>query len=161
MAFQSQNVLIISARLLSIVLTLALLLGLLPGMSLTALAADVDPFARLVNTTVTVRFNNHDWNIIKDDSWGYDAGTLTLLAADTSFGTCAFDVTRQSNNYSTSTVKGVLERDDRIRRSFCRRRDGDCRYGIWQAVSLIVNDIEVLTLAAKAGTHHFRLSKSK
>ena len=96
-------------RLLGVLLTLALLLGLLPGMGLTALAADENPFAKLVNTTARVKFNNHDWHIIEDKSWGMNAGTVTLLAADTSFGTCAFNADIRNNDYGRSTVKAKLD----------------------------------------------------
>ena len=96
-------------RLTGILLTLALLLGLLPGMGLTALAADNNPFARLVNTTARVTFNNHAWHIIENESRGVNAGTVTLLAADTSFGTRAFDEKYESSDYGSSTIKGMLD----------------------------------------------------
>ena len=94
---------------LSWLLSLALALSLVPGMSLTALAWDGNPYASLVNTTTTVTFNGKPWYIIADNSTAADAGTVTLLAADTSFDLSAFS-SNWSNNYSNSTVKGYLEK---------------------------------------------------
>ena len=95
-------------KLLSFLLTLVLVLGLMPGMSLTAYAA-TETYTKLMNDKTVVKFNNHDWYIIADDSTD-TGGTVTLLAADTSFGTSAFDSTSPySNAYSSSTVKDVLD----------------------------------------------------
>ena len=69
-------------RFLGILLGMVLLLGLLPGMSLSALAYDGDPYADMVNTTTTVRFNDIDWYIIKDESTSAAKGTVTLFAKD-------------------------------------------------------------------------------
>ena len=93
-------------KLLSFLLTLAMVVGLLPGMSLTAYAA-TETYTNLMNNKTVVKFNNHDWYIIADDSTA-TGGTVTLLAADTSFGTSAFS-NNNSNVYSSSTVKGVLD----------------------------------------------------
>ena len=95
-------------KLLSYILTLVMILGLMPGMSLTAFAYDGNPYASLVNTTTKVKFNGYDWYIIEDNSTAVDAGTVTLLAADTSFGTSVFSQ-NYSNDYSNSTVKGKLD----------------------------------------------------
>lgn len=95
-------------RLFGILLSLVLALGLLPGMSLTAYAT-TETYTNLMNNKTVVKFNNHDWYIIADDSTA-TGGTVTLLAADTSFGTSAFDSTAQcSNAYSGSTVKSNLD----------------------------------------------------
>ncbi len=56
-------------------LTLALLLGMLPGMSLTAKADDAPPYAQYMNTTTVIKFDEKDWYLIN-----YDANTVTLLA---------------------------------------------------------------------------------
>ena len=77
----------------------------LSAVSLTAWA--VDPYAGLVNTTTAVHFNDYDWYIIEDNSTAVDAGTVTLLAADTRFGTSKFH--DSSNAYSGSTVKSYLD----------------------------------------------------
>ncbi|WP_035793650.1 DUF6273 domain-containing protein, partial [Butyrivibrio sp. AE3006] len=92
-------------RFLGILLTLTLVLGLMSGMSLTTYAA-TETYTNLMDNKTVVKFNNHDWYIIADDSTA-TGGTVTLLAADTSFGTSAFD--SNSNAYSSSTVKGVLD----------------------------------------------------
>ncbi|MBQ4224906.1 MAG: hypothetical protein II664_01180, partial [Oscillospiraceae bacterium] len=61
-------------------------------------------------TALQVTFNGKPWYIIADNSTAVDAGTVTLLAADTSFGLSAFDTTEPySNDYSTSTVKAYLD----------------------------------------------------
>lgn len=96
-----------SKRFLSILLSLVMALGLLPGMSLTALAYDGNPYASLVGNTTSVTFNGKPWYIIADNSTAVDAGTVTLLAADTSFGKSKFH--DSSKAYSTSTVKDVLD----------------------------------------------------
>ena len=54
-----------------------------------------------------VHFNGKDWYLIKDDSKGADDGTVTLLAADTSFGRSGF--ADGTNVYSNSTVKRTLD----------------------------------------------------
>ena len=90
-------------RFLGILLSFVMVLGLMPGMSLTAYAA-TETYTNLMNNIV--KFNNHDWYIIADDSTA-TGGTITLLAADTSFGTSKFH--DSSNAYSSSTVKGVLD----------------------------------------------------
>ena len=84
------------------------MLGLMPGMSLTALAYDGNPYASLVGTTNSVTFNGKPWYIIADNSTAVDAGTVTLLAADTSFGLSEFS-DRYSNDYSISKVKASLD----------------------------------------------------
>ena len=97
-------------KILSLLLTLVMVLGLMPGMSLTALAYDGNPYTGLVNTTTTVTFNGKPWYIIADNSTAVDAGTVTLLAADSSFGLSAFDSTVPCRNlYRSSDVKGVLD----------------------------------------------------
>ena len=95
-------------QLMGILLSLVMVLGLVPGMSLTAYAA-TETYTNLMDNKTVVKFNNHDWYIIADDSTA-TGGTVTLLAADTSFGTSVFDSTSPySNAYSSSTVKGVLD----------------------------------------------------
>ncbi|MBR1817091.1 MAG: hypothetical protein IJ763_10425 [Lachnospiraceae bacterium] len=95
--------------LLSFALVLSLMPDLMPGMSLTAYAEtwDGNPYASLVNTTTQVTFNGKPWYIIADNSTAADAGTVTLLAADTSFGTMKFDSNNQS--YEDSDIKTYLD----------------------------------------------------
>ena len=108
-------------QLMGILLSLVMVLGLMPGMSLTALAYDGDPYTSLLVTTDTnkgksgdeltalqVTFNDKPWYIIEDNSTAVDAGTVTLLAADMSFGLSAFSDSL-SNDYSNSKVKASLD----------------------------------------------------
>ncbi len=76
----------------------------LSAVSLTAWA--VDPYAGLVNTTTEITFDGKAWYLIADNSTAVDAGTVTLLAADTRFGTSKFH--DSSNAYSSSTVNSML-----------------------------------------------------
>ncbi|MCR5168691.1 MAG: hypothetical protein K6C13_15975 [Oscillospiraceae bacterium] len=83
---------------------------LMPHFGIKASAYTGNPYTALVNTTTTVTFNGKPWYIIADNSTAVDAGTVTLLAADTSFGLSEFDSTSPySNDYSTSTVKACLD----------------------------------------------------
>ena len=84
-------------RFLSILLSLALVLGLLPGMSLTAYAEN--DFSSYVNTTSTLRFNELDWYVIAADD-----DTVTLLTKE-AIGLSEFG---SNNTYSGSTVEGYL-----------------------------------------------------
>jgi hypothetical protein len=95
-------------RLLSILLTLAMFLGVMPGMSMTAYAYDGNPYASLVNSETTVTFNGKPWFIIADDSTAVDAGTVTLFAADNSFSFSAFS-DNNSADYSNSKIKAYLD----------------------------------------------------
>ena len=91
-------------RCLGILLSLVMVLGLMPGMSLTALAWEGDPYASLLNTTTAVKFDGKEWYLIENNSTAANAGTVTLLskecAAASQFGS--------SNNYSGSTVETVV-----------------------------------------------------
>ncbi|SEK35195.1 Leucine rich repeat-containing protein [Butyrivibrio sp. ob235] len=104
----------IKKRFLGFLLTLALVLGLFPGMSLTAYAT-TETYSNLVPigsedatalTAKQVTFNGYKWYIIADNSTAVNADTVTLLAAE-SFGESQFG---SSNDYSNSTVKGYLEK---------------------------------------------------
>ena len=92
-------------RFLGILLGMVLLLGLLSGTCMTALAYDGNPYAGLVNTTTTVKFNDMDWYIIKDQSTSATEGTVTLFAKDP-IGISTFN--GSPNNYSSSTVRNYL-----------------------------------------------------
>ena len=70
-------------------------------------AVSDDPYASLLNTTTVVKFNGYNWYIIADNSTAVDAGTVTLLSADTSFGDSKFH--DSSSAYSGSTVKSNLD----------------------------------------------------
>ena len=51
-------------KLLGVLLALVLVLGLVPGMSLTAYAA-TGTYTTLKNNTTVVKFNGYDWYIIE------------------------------------------------------------------------------------------------
>ena len=81
-------------KFLSLLITLAMVVGLVPGMSLTAWADD--PYSSLKNTTTVVKFDGKDWYLID-----YDSSTVTLLAKEC-VGASVFG---SSNTYSGSTVE--------------------------------------------------------
>ena len=101
----------VKKRFLSILLSLAMMLGMLSGMSLTAYADtnyddyipsewdDEDDLAEKV-----VNFNGHKWYIISDDG-----ETITLLAADTSFGIARF-TDGNDNSYIQSKISAIILR---------------------------------------------------
>ena len=108
----------IKKSVLSLVLAILLTPGLMPGMSLTAYADNQKAYAAYDVTTndnktksgdaltaLQVKFNGKSWYIIADDSTAVNAGTVTLLAAE-SFGNSKFH--DSSNKYSTSTIKTTL-----------------------------------------------------
>ena len=67
-------------------------------------ADDADALAAKV-----VKFNGYDWYLIEDNSRSKTKGTVTLFAADTSFGATPFNSTVIDNKYSISTVKTYLD----------------------------------------------------
>lgn len=92
-------------RMIGFLLSLALMVGLLPGMSLTAYAATA--YSSYVGTTTKVKFNDFEWYIIADNSTD-STPTVTMLAADEHFGTSEFS-NSWNNSYNSSTVKLYLE----------------------------------------------------
>lgn len=95
-------------KLLALVICAALVPGLMPWTGMTALAWDGNPYAGLVNTTTTVKFNDMDWYVIADDSTAANAGTVTLLAKDP-IGASKFNENVSNGNaYSGSVVEGYL-----------------------------------------------------
>ncbi|MBQ6757067.1 MAG: S-layer homology domain-containing protein [Oscillospiraceae bacterium] len=105
---------------LSFLLTLAMVVGLMPGMSLTAYAAPSgssldNPFdsgetvgyASLVNTTTVVNFDGKDWYLIEDNSTAANAGTVTLLLKEC-VDASEYDSTNSSSTYSGSTVETAV-----------------------------------------------------
>ena len=97
----------IGRKLLSFLLTLAMVIGLVPGMSLTAYAA-TDTYTALKNNATVVQFNGYNWYIIEDNSTSATEGTVTLLAADNGFGLSKFSDSN-SNAYSSSKIKVALD----------------------------------------------------
>ena len=94
-------------KLLSFLLTLVMVVGLMPGMSLTAYAA-TDTYTTLKNNATVVKFNGYNWYIIEDNSNSATEGTVTLLAADNSFGLSKFS-DNKSSVYSSSKIKATLD----------------------------------------------------
>ena len=102
-------------RVLGVLLALALVIGLLPEMNLTAYAGTGaysslipegnDDATALANKVVT--FNGIEWYIIKDESQGESSGTVTLLAKDP---ISASKFHGSSNSYDGSMVKEDLVR---------------------------------------------------
>ena len=92
-------------QLIGILLTLMMVLGQMPGMSLTALAWDGDPYASLLNTTTVVKFDNKDWYLIGNNSTALNAGTVTLLSKEC-VGASVFG---SNNTYSGSTVESTVK----------------------------------------------------
>ncbi len=88
-------------------LSLALTLSLLPGMSMPTRAAAGDgAFSAFLGTSSTVALGGFEWYIIDDQSSNDGkSGTVTLLAKDP-ISTSEFG---KSNVYSSSTVKEYLE----------------------------------------------------
>ena len=107
-------------RLFGILLSLALMLTMMPGMMLTAYADSTKAYANYDVTTdanknksvdelaaLQVNFNGKPWYIIADNSDSATEGKVTLLAADTSFGRSEFNNTND-NAYGGSTVQQYL-----------------------------------------------------
>ena len=96
-------------RVMGVLLSLALAMGMMISSSQKASAYEDGPYESFVNTTTQVKFNGKSWTIIEDNSTAVDAGTVTLLAADErGFETCYFN-TDENNKYSESLVKKFLD----------------------------------------------------
>ena len=93
-------------RVLGILLSLVMVLGLMIGMS-SAAYAETEIYNTLKENETVVNFNGYKWYIIDYNSTNM-GGTVELLAADTSFGTSVFS-SNGSNDYLSSTVKGLLD----------------------------------------------------
>ena len=94
---------------LGVVLALVMIVGVMPVMNtITALAYSNNPYSDFVCTTNAVTFNGKPWYIIADNSSSATEGTVTLLAADTSFGVREYD-SKQRNDYSVSDIKSYLD----------------------------------------------------
>ncbi len=91
----------IMKQFLGILLSLALVLSLAPGMSLTAHADD--PYASLKNTTTEVHFDGKDWYLID-----YDDSTVTLLAKEC-IGASEYSFDSSYVEYDQSKVKVVVD----------------------------------------------------
>ena len=90
-------------KLLSFLLTLALVVGLMPGMSLTAYADD-PPYAQYKNTTTVITFDGKSWYLID-----YDDTTVTLLSKEC-VGASAYNSSGTFVDYSSNpTVKTAVD----------------------------------------------------
>ncbi len=95
-------------QLMGILLSLVMVLGLMPGMSLTVYAYDGNPYASLVNQTTDVTFDGKTWYIIEDNSTAVNAGTVTLLAKEC-VASSIYDESGSFVEYSLSTVKTEVD----------------------------------------------------
>ena len=95
-------------QLIGILLTLVMVLGQMPGMSLTALAWEGDPYASLLNTTTVVKFDGKEWYLIENNSTAANAGTVTLLAKEC-VAASMYVSDGSSNAYSGSTVENAVK----------------------------------------------------
>ena len=110
----------------SICLSLALILGGIPGIpgKVMEAYAGTETYTALIPTgnesedqlaAKQVIFNGKPWYIIADNSTGETEGTLTLLAADTSFGVSKFSdgdnryCYKKTENYMTTTVNSAIK----------------------------------------------------
>ncbi|MBR3586894.1 MAG: hypothetical protein IKO00_12790, partial [Oscillospiraceae bacterium] len=103
--------------LMGILLSFAMVLGLMPGTKLTAYATS--PYSSLVlNQNDTdeevvekkVQFGGYEWYVLEDNSTSNGtAGTLTLLAAEC-FGASKYNSSSSAGNlYSNSLIKGAVD----------------------------------------------------
>ncbi|WP_081667493.1 fibronectin type III domain-containing protein [Butyrivibrio sp. MB2005] len=91
-------------RFLGILLSLALVLGMIPGMSLTAYADDNPPYAQYNNTTTEITFDGKPWYLID-----YDAYTVMLLAKEC-VGASKYNESGSFVEYSNNpTVKTAVD----------------------------------------------------
>ena len=92
-------------RIMSLLLAILIVVGMMPSMAQNAYAS-TDIYTKLMNDATVVKFNDYNWYIIKDDSTA-TGGTVTLLAADKSFGDSTFNGGRNTA-YNGSIVQGKL-----------------------------------------------------
>ena len=91
------------------VMTISIFVGITLGISIKTLAYDDNPYADLVNTTKTVKFNNIDWYIIEDNSLATNTGSVTLFAKNP-LSFAKFHYTIQKGEYKSSVVKEILDK---------------------------------------------------
>ena len=88
-------------RISGILLSLALMVGLLSGMSMTAYADD--PYAGIKNTTTVIHFDSKDWYLID-----YDNSTVTLLSKE-AVAKSKYKSSGTYVEYNDSDVKTVVD----------------------------------------------------
>ena len=103
-------------KILSFLLTIALLLGLMQGLGLTGFTYDDNPYAALVPTSSDdsnalndklISFNGNMWYIIEDNSTAVNSGTVTLLHA-TFLAKVPFSSSKDNTAYKGSNIEGFL-----------------------------------------------------
>ena len=103
-------------KILSFLLTIALLLGLMQGLGLTGFTYDDNPYAALVPTSSDdsnalndklISFNGNMWYIIEDNSTAVNSGTVTLLHA-TFLAKVPFSSSRDHTAYKDSSIEDFL-----------------------------------------------------
>ncbi|MBQ8944841.1 MAG: Ig-like domain repeat protein [Clostridia bacterium] len=103
-------------KILSFLLTIALLVGLMQGLGLTGFTYDDNPYAALVPTSSDdsnalndklISFNGNMWYIIEDNSTAVNSGTVTLLHA-TFLAKVPFSSSRDHTAYKDSSIEGFL-----------------------------------------------------
>ena len=100
---------------LALLMVFSTLTGIAPGTKLTAHAA-TDTYTNLIPTgeedatalaAKKVFFNGYQWFIIEDNSVSIAKGTVTLLAAEDSFGSSVYS-DKNDDTYENSIVKTYL-----------------------------------------------------
>ena len=90
-------------KLIGFLLTLVMVIGLMPGMSLTAYAADV-PYANLKDTINVINFDGKEWYLID-----YDGDSTVTLLSKECIGASVFNPNEPDDNtYSGSTVENFV-----------------------------------------------------
>jgi len=96
-------------KLLSFLLTLSMVMSLMSGMCLTALASDDKTYRDFLNTTTVVKFDGKEWYLTKQSPNPEDQGSVTLLSKEivdlTKF--CAEEV-YTNNIYEGSAVQRAV-----------------------------------------------------
>ncbi len=90
-------------QLMGILLSISLMLGLMPGMSLTAYADGTPPYANLKNTTTVITFDGKSWYLTD-----YDDTTVTLLSKEC-VASSQYNESGRFVEYSQSTVKTAVD----------------------------------------------------
>ena len=94
---------LVGRKLLSFLITLAMIVGLMPGMSLNAYADD--PYASFKNTTTVITFDNKEWYLID-----YDSSTATLLSKEVIGASAYYDSSEYYVEYNSSTIKKAVDK---------------------------------------------------
>ena len=99
----------IGKKLFGLLLTMVIVIGLMPGMGLTALAWEGDPYASLVNNTTVVKFDDKEWYLIENNSTALNEGTVTLLSKECVGASQYISSGSTYVEYASSTVKTAVD----------------------------------------------------